>query len=183
MSIAHFFTAERVRLISYARRLIDDAADRDGEDIVQDVALSLFSRTDVLLPIETLSAYVYQSLRNRVIDYLRRRRFVVSLDEPVDDEEGPSFVHLLSDSLADVEEEVTRSELRRSIFEAIERLSDEQKAVVIETELNGRSFRELSEEWGIPVGTLLARKSRALAKCRESLRELRTGGRYDTKPH
>ena len=125
------------------------------------------------MPIEALSAYVYQSLRNRVTDYLRRRRNVVSLDEPIDDQDGTSLVDQVSSSLADVEEEVARSELRKSIFEAIDRLPDEQKAVVIETELNGRSFRDLSEEWEIPVGTLLARKSRAIAKVRESLQDLR----------
>ncbi len=49
-SIAEFFSSERDRLVRYVRRLIDDNAERDGEDIVQDVALSLLSRTDVLVP-------------------------------------------------------------------------------------------------------------------------------------
>ena len=173
ISIAEFLTTERGRLIRYVRHLIDDAAERDGEDIVQDVALNLFSRADVLMPIETLSAYVYQSLRNRVIDYLRRRRDVVSLDESIDENGESSLVQQLSDTLSDVEKEVTRAELRKSIVSAIEQLPGEQKAVVIETELNGRSFRDLSREWGIPIGTLLARKSRALAKIRESLREFK----------
>jgi RNA polymerase sigma factor (sigma-70 family) len=173
LTIAQFLSTEHKRLTGYVRRLIDDAGDRDGEDIVQDVALSLFNRADVLMPVEVLSAYVYQSLRNRVTDCLRRRKNVVSLDEPMDNADGPSLVDQLSNSLANVEEEAARSELRRSIFETIDLLPDEQKAVVIETELNGRSFRDLSEEWNVPLGTLLARKSRAIAKVRESLREFR----------
>jgi RNA polymerase sigma factor (sigma-70 family) len=172
-AIAQFLATEHKRLTGYVRRLIDDAADRDGEDIVQDVALSLLNRVDVLLPIEALSAYVYQSLRNRVTDYLRRRRPMVSLDEPNGDGDNLSLLHHIVKDITDVEEEVARGELQRSIVAAIDRLPDDQKAVVIETELNGRSFRELSEEWGIPLGTLLARKSRALAKVRESLRDLR----------
>ena len=40
MSIVEFLTTERGRLIRYVRHLIDDAAERDGEDIVQDVALN-----------------------------------------------------------------------------------------------------------------------------------------------
>ncbi len=178
-TIAEFMTSERSRLVRYVRRLIDDSAERDGEDIVQDVALNLFSRADVLMPIETLSSYVYQSLRNRVIDYLRRRKNVVSLDESIDDEGEPSLAPQLSETLLDVEERATRFELRSKIYEAIESLPDEQKAVIIETEVNGRSFRDLSDEWGIPMGTLLARKSRALLKIRESLHEfkpLRNGG-------
>lgn len=173
ISIVEFLTTERSRLIRFVRHLIDDAAERDGEDIVQDVALNLFSRADVLMPIETLSAYVYQSLRNRVIDYLRRRRDVVSLDESIDEDGGSSLIQEISETMSDGEKEVTRTELRKSIVSAIDQLPGEQKAVVIETELNGRSFRELAKEWGIPIGTLLARKSRALTKIRESLREFK----------
>jgi RNA polymerase sigma factor (sigma-70 family) len=173
MPIAEFLTTERKRLIRYVRHLIDDAAERDGEDIVQDVALNLFSRADVLMPIETLSAYVYQSLRNRVIDYLRKRRNTVSLDESIDENGELSLTQQLPETISDVEKEVRRSELRKSIVNAIELLPGEQKAIIIETEFNGRSFRDLSREWGIPIGTLLARKSRALAKIRELLQEFK----------
>ena len=166
-------TSERSRLVHYVRRLIHDSTERDGEDIVQDVALSLFSRADVLMPIETLSAYVYQSLRHRVIDYLRSRKHFVSLDQSIDEDEEPSPVLQLSETLHDVENQATRFEVREKIYEAIESLPDEQKAVFIETELNGRSFRDLSQEWAIPIGTLLARKSRALSRIRESLREFK----------
>ena len=85
-SVAQFFTEERKRLVAYVRRFIDDAAERDGEDVVQDVALSLLTRDEGLVPIETLSAYVYESLRHRAIDYLRRRKASVSIDAPVDGE-------------------------------------------------------------------------------------------------
>jgi RNA polymerase sigma factor (sigma-70 family) len=173
LTLAQFLTAERKKMTGYVRRLIRDTGDRDGEDIVQDVALHLLDRADVLLPIETLSAYVYQSLRNRVIDYLRRRRNEVSLDEPINGENSLSLIHQLTDGLADAEEQLTREQLKQTIFRAIEELSDEQKAVVIETEMNGRSFRELAQEWGIPIGTLLARKSRAIANIRESIRDLK----------
>ncbi len=172
-SIRQFLITERDRLVGYVRRFIEDAGDRDGEDIVQDVALGLLDRPDVLAPIETLSSYVYRSLRNKVVDYLRKRRAMIFLDEPVDEEDGQFPVHQLTDELRDVEKEVARSELKTKVFEAIESLSDVEKAVVIETEVNGRSFRELSQEWGIPLGTLLARKSRALAKVRKLLKEFK----------
>lgn len=168
-ALAQFLAAEHKRMTGYVRRFIDDAADRDGEDIVQDVALSLFDRADVLMPIEAVSAYVYRSLRNRVIDYIRRRRPTISLDDPGEGEGYHSLVNQIVDKLADVEEEASRRELRSGLVAAIDSLPDEQKAIVIETELNGRSFRELSDEWGIPVGTLLARKSRAVTKIRELL--------------
>jgi len=38
-----------------------------------------------------------------------------------------------------------------------------------QTEFSGRSYRELSERWKVPIGKLLARKSRALKKIRALL--------------
>ena len=171
--ITEFFTTERNRLVSYVRRLIDDAAERDGEDIVQDVALNLFSKADVTIPIENLSAYVYQAIRNRVVDYMRRQRNVLSLYETLDENNELSLAEVISDPALETEVQVGRSEIRRQVYEAIERLSDVQKAVMIETEFQGRSFQELSRLWGVPIGTLLARKSRAVAKVRAALEDLR----------
>jgi DNA-directed RNA polymerase specialized sigma24 family protein len=98
---------------------------------------------------------------------------MVSLDESIDEDGESSLIQQLSETISDGEKDVTRDELRKSIVSAIDQLPGEQKAVVIETELNGRSFRDLSLEWGIPIGTLLARKSRALAKIRELLWEFK----------
>jgi RNA polymerase sigma factor (sigma-70 family) len=170
-AIATFFSAERNRLVAYVRRLIDDAGDRDGEDVVQEVALAILSRPDFLIPIETLSSYVYQSLRNRVIDHFRRPAPMLSLDESRDENGDRTLADLLAPSAQDVESEVTRSELKRRITEAIDKLPWDQREIVIETEFKGRKFADLSEEWGSPVGTLLARKSRAMAKMRKSLKE------------
>jgi RNA polymerase sigma factor (sigma-70 family) len=155
--IQEFFRTEYSRLVRFVRRLIDDAADRDAEDIVQDVMLGLFDKADITVPIENLSAYIYRALRNRVTDMFRRRRDVDSLAE------------LVHESVEDASDVLEQKEVRELVIKAIENLSDEQRAVVIATEFEDRSFRELSEEWEIPIGTLLARKSRALQKIKSEL--------------
>jgi RNA polymerase sigma factor (sigma-70 family) len=155
--INEFFRTEYSRLVRFVRRLIDDATDRDAEDIVQDVMLGLFDKADVTAPIENLSAYIYSALRNRVTDMFRRKRDVTSL---------ATLVHESAEDAAHILE---KKELRESVVKAIENLSDDQKAVIIATEFEDRSFGELSEEWEIPIGTLLARKSRALKKIKREL--------------
>lgn len=154
---SEFFQREYFRLVRYVRRLIDDAADRDAEDIVQDVMLSIFDKADVTIPIENLTAYVYRSLRNKVIDIFRRKVDVLSLSD------------VIYDARYDTEREVERKELMDFVFRAIDSLPAEQRVVLIATEFEGWSFRELSEEWKIPIGTLLARKSRALQHIRKKL--------------
>ncbi len=158
--IQEFFRTEYSRWVRFVRQMIDDAADRDAEDIVQDVMLGLFDKADITVPIENLSAYIYRALRNRVTDMFRRKRDVAALAE---------LVHEPNEGAADALE---KKELRASVIKAIDNLSDEQRAVVIATEFEDRSFRELSEEWKIPIGTLLARKSRALQKIKSELAKM-----------
>lgn len=170
--LVDFWTAQRGRLVRYVRGLIGDAADRDGEDVVQDVLESILRQLDVDRPIEDLEAYVYQALRNRVIDLFRKKRDMTSIDAALDDDDRLSLLSLLSDTSASAFDEMYNMEVRYRIFEAIEALTDAEKMIVIETELNERTFRELAEEWGVPLGTLLSRKSRALAKIADALADL-----------
>lgn len=155
--LGEFFLTEYNRLIRFVRRRIDDAADRDAEDIVQDVMLNLFEKADIADPIENLSAYIYQALRNRITDMFRKRKKITSLRE------------LVQPSSDDPESAFQRKELTGKICDAIDKLDDDQRAIVIATELENRSFREISEEWRVPIGTLLARKSRAVQKIKQEL--------------
>ncbi|TAL29749.1 MAG: sigma-70 family RNA polymerase sigma factor [Spirochaetes bacterium] len=167
--IAEFFKSEYAAMVAFVRRRIDDAADRDVEDVVQDVMMHIFDAADVTRPIENLSAYVYRSLRNRVIDLLRGRRNDVSLDASGGGEGSVSLADVLYDARYDTAAEFERHEVLDRVFEIIDDLGEDEKALIILTEFGGRSFRDLAEEWGEPVGTLLSRKSRALAKIRKRL--------------
>jgi RNA polymerase sigma factor (sigma-70 family) len=156
-ALSDFLRRERQALVGYVRRRLDDAAGQDAEDVVQDVIVGLFSRPDPEVSVENAAAYIYRALRNRIVDsYRRRRETDVLTDAQAAPGRGP-------------ERETERAEMLEGVFLAIDELSGEERAVLMETELEGRSFRELSEEWGVPIGTLLARKSRALEKIRKRL--------------
>jgi RNA polymerase sigma factor (sigma-70 family) len=161
-ALADFLRRERQALVGYVRRRLDDAADQDAEDIVQDVIVGLFSRPDPDVPVENLAAYIYQALRNRIVDRFRRRK---KTSELADTLAGPGN---------DPRTETERAEMLDGIFEAMDELGAEEKAVILETEFEGKSFHRLAEEWDVPLGTLLARKSRALEKIRKRL-----AGRFD----
>jgi RNA polymerase sigma factor (sigma-70 family) len=166
--LAEFFRSEYERLVGYVRKMIDDTAERDGEDIVQEVIANAFNLADVNAPIENISAYLYQSLRNRIVDYLRKRKAsTVSLEEVVLEASNLRLADLLYDSRDNPIVEFEKREMLHLLFEAIEALNEDQRAVLIETEFEGRTFKELSEAWQVPVGTLLARKSRAVANIRK----------------
>ena len=159
--LSQFLTAEWRRLVRSVRSWLADAADRDAEDVVQDVAVRLLESAELAEPIRDLSAYVYRALRNRVVDLYRRRR-LASAGQPLPEE--------LPDTRATVPG--AGEELRQGLFAAIDRLPEAQRAVFLASELEGSSFRELSEKWGVPIGTLLARKHRAVKALRASLAHL-----------
>jgi RNA polymerase sigma factor (sigma-70 family) len=158
--IAGFVATEWSRLVGFVRAWIADSADRDAEDVVQDVVENLFEKADVTAPIADLSAYLYRSLRNRIVDLYRRPKRSAELPED------------LSDLRFEASETMDREEAREALFDAIEELPDLQREVLVATELEGRSFKELAAEWQTPIGTLLARKHRAILALRETL----TGG-------
>ena len=116
--LSEFFRTEYNRLVRFVRRRIDDAADRDAEDIVQDVMLNLFDNLDFAAPIENLSAYIYQSLRNRITDMFRKRK------------ETMLFREIVQLSADDTEKVIERRELKHKIYDAIDALSDDQRAVL-----------------------------------------------------
>jgi RNA polymerase sigma-70 factor (ECF subfamily) len=164
--LSEFFLVEREKLVHYARRLIDDAADRDAEDIVQDVIVNLFDKADVTAPIENLAAYVYRSLKNRIVDIFRQKDKThhISLDVEVVDNDCSTLAELIRDARDYAETEEEKMELYAELYEAIDTLNPDEQAVIIATEFEGTSYGKLSKEWGVPVGTLLARKARALKK-------------------
>jgi RNA polymerase sigma factor (sigma-70 family) len=155
--LADFIRERREALVGYVRRRIDDVADQEAEDIVEDVIVGLFDRADPTIPIQDLAAFVYRALRNRIIDRFRKRRETLPLMEDV---LGPGVDPLL---------ELENRETLEAVFTAMEGLAAEERAVILATELEGRSFKELAAEWQVPIETLLARKSRGLEKIRKQL--------------
>jgi RNA polymerase sigma factor (sigma-70 family) len=162
--LSRFLEEEWRALVAAVRSWLADTAERDAEDVVQDVALSLFEAADPSAPIRDLSAYVYRALRNRVVDLYRSRRLPARQD-PLPGE--------LVDERAEVPGVVEGQDLRQRLFAAIDRLPEPQRAVFLATELEGSSFRELAERWDVPIGTLLARKHRAVKALRAALTHLR----------
>ncbi len=168
-ALKQFFTNEYIKLINYVHSYLSGIYyGVDAEDIIQDVALNIFSRADINAPVENLAAYIYTAVRNKIIDIQRKPRKSVSIENFNNKQNENVLMETISDVI-DEEEFYKNKELQRKMVNAIEQLKPEEKAVIIETEFNGITFNELSEDWDIPVGTLLARKHRALGKLYKKL--------------
>ncbi len=164
--VAEFFARERSKLLSHVRSMIDDASDRDSEDNVQDVMLGILARGGS--GVEDLAGYVYRALKNRVIDIWRRKGpATVPFEAPCGD--GLVLADILpapgetGDGRLEYQERLERFE------KAFAGLTIAERVLITATEFEGRSFKECSSAWGEPLGTLLARKKRAIDKLRRSM--------------
>jgi RNA polymerase sigma factor (sigma-70 family) len=173
-AVAVFFQKERPKLINFVRKRLDDTEDRDAEDVVQDVMLSIVNNLSFLAPVENMAAYVYRAIKNRIVDHYRKRKErLVHFEDVIDAISGDTMAEFLADVHYDTHNEVEKKEIRDRIMKAIDRLKPDQKAVWTATELEGFTFDELSILWQEPIGTLLARKHRATAILRQKLKDIR----------
>ncbi|MGD2086788.1 MAG: RNA polymerase sigma factor [Candidatus Aminicenantes bacterium] len=174
--LSEFLIAEYGKLVRYVRWTIDDSADREAEDIVQDVIVNLFDKADFTIPIENLTAYVYQSLKNKIVDIFRKRAKSpqISLDDNISNgaNQGFSLAELIRDARSHTASEEEKKEMYTHLYNAIEALNDKEKTVIVATEFEGVPFGKLSQQLGVPIGTLLARKSRALKKIRSTMKNM-----------
>lgn len=171
--IAGLFEREWARFVGYVRSRASTLADTDAEDVVAEVLENLLRKTDLTAQVEDIVAYAYRSIANRMVDHLQLRANSVSLDElsPT----GDSWYQHLPDQGAGLDEQCEQAYVRHRLAEAVSRLDPRQRAVWLATEIHGRSFRELADAWGEPIGTLLSRKSRANKLLRSCLSDLQSG--------
>ena len=169
-----FIKSERRKLILYVRSLLQETAAMDAEDIVHDVLVKILEKADLLVPADNLGAYIYRSLKNRVIDYLRTRKSNLSLEDEVNEGDG-RLIDMLRDIKPNAMEVMLSKEGEAELFRALEGLNEVEKEVVIAHEFEGIPFNELSIRWDVPLNTLLSHKSRAMKKLKKYFLDLDGG--------
>ena len=174
-SISDAFVRERGRLRSFIRRRVPDAADAD--DILQEVFYELVEAARLVKPVEQVGAWLFRVARNRITDLFRRRRSDSATGPDAsgatDDEADASIEDLLPSPEDGPEASYARRLLLEELDDAIDELPEDQRFVFVAHELEGRSFKELAEETGIGMNTLLSRKRYAVLFLRDRLQAIR----------
>ena len=164
---------ERARLGNFVRKRVPDAG--DAEDILQDVLYELVETYRLMHPVEHAGAWLYRVARNRIVDLFRKKRLVAledALAQKADEEGALTLADLLPSPDAGPEAAYARTVLLRELNAALDELPDEQRAVFIAQAIEGRSFRELADETGVGLNTLLSRKRYAVVHLRRRLQAI-----------
>jgi RNA polymerase sigma factor (sigma-70 family) len=167
--ISEALEKDEPRLRSFIRRRVTDAG--EAEDILQDVFYELIESYRMMKPVEQVSAWLFRVARNRITDLFRKKRPELLGDtvRGETDGDGLTLEDLLPSADAGPEAAYARGVLLETLEEALDELPEEQSEVFVAHELMGRSFKELAEESGVSVNTLLSRKRYAVLHLRRRL--------------
>lgn len=142
--------------------------DDDSEDLLHDIFYRFFSTNE---DIENISAWLYRTARNLIIDRSRKKKEERMPYISQEDETFPiSDILLLDDNTP--ETILAQQIIEEEISAALDRLPDEQRNVYELNEIQGIQFSEISEATGIPINTLISRKRYAVQYLRKELEYL-----------
>lgn len=144
------------RLVLFAESYVGDL--ETAEDMVQDVFLSLLSRTD-FNEVEYSRSYLYSCVKNGCVDYLRKLKVVDPLDTKLFD-----AVYYAGDFNIFEQEE-----LIRRVEDEIEKLPEQRREILKMSVYRGMSYPQIAEVTGLSINTIKTHMKKAYQDLREGL--------------
>jgi len=168
------FLREKDKLLGFIRSRVSNS--EEAEDILQDVFYQFVAGFEGIESIDRITSWLYSVARNKIIDRYRRDAvrprkadFEMKAGKSDDESSGLTLQDILPDFGNTPEALLLREAIWDEIMDALEDLPAEQREVFIQNEIEERGFRELSEETGVSINTLLSRKRYAILALRKRL--------------
>lgn len=135
----------------YALRLVDDAV--IAEDMVQDAFMKAWIYIEKGGEIDNFTAFMYRTLRNVCLSYLRDKRDML----------GEEYI-------PEVEEEDIDTSFRDAeIWKAIDSLPEKCREIFLMSKRDGLTNEEIADELEISVKTVKNQMTKAFQRLREAL--------------
>jgi RNA polymerase sigma-70 factor (ECF subfamily) len=146
-----------------------------SEDCAQEVFLRLYAHLGTYEPQAKFTTFLFRIARNLWIDRMRSEAAhggkAVSLEAPVGFGEDAPLSERVSARAPTPVEILARRETQEALRRAIDLLPEEQKSVLILSELQGLKYQEIAQILEIPVGTVKSRMHTAMEKLKEIIGE------------
>ena len=168
------FRREKGRLLSFIRSRV--ASVEEAEDILQDVFYQFVAGFESIGSLDRVTSWLYSVARNKIIDGYRRNAsrpkrtdFEGAIGK--EDDAPLSLQEILPDLDNTPEASLLREAIWDEITQALDELPADQREIFIQNEMEERSFREIAEETGVSINTLLSRKRYAILALRKRLQK------------
>ncbi len=123
-------------------------------DFAQEVFLKVYCSLASYRPAYKFSTWLFKIASNHLIDHWRKKRLpTVSLDQPVDDDEGP-LLPQVADPGPSVVRRLELAEIRQKIERALETVPEALRELFVLRHVNEFSYEEIADIKGLPVGTV-----------------------------
>lgn len=146
----------------------------DASDCAQEAMVRIWRNLGLFRSECAFETWCYRIAANCSLDFLRRARKGVSVPLGPLTEQGFDP----PDPSPGTEETLLRKEEQSRLREAISRLPEDQRDALVLTQLEGRSYEEVSRMTGVNEGTVKSRVNRA----RRRLKDLFAEGREPSPP-
>lgn len=168
------FLKEKDRLLGFIRSRVANV--EEAEDILQDVFYQFIAGFNAIESIDRVTSWLYSVARNKIIDRYRRdaarpRKADFELASGQDDGAPLTLQEILPDLDSTPESAMLREAIWDEITDALDELPRDQREIFIQNEIEERSFREIAEETGVSINTLLSRKRYAIIALRKRLQK------------
>ncbi len=183
LNIATQMAADRSNKITetikeYSRRLLGFIKQRvsgneDAEDILQDVFYQFAGSTE---PIEQVGSWLFTVARNKITDRYRKHKLPLADDvfgTSETDEESFDWKEMLLAADNNPETDYLRNLFWEELEVALQELPAQQRDVFVMNEIDGIAFKDIAEQTGVSVATLISRKRYAVLHLREKLQVLK----------
>ena len=174
-TVEQTFIQQKSRLFNFIRKFVPSR--EDAEDILQDVFYQFISYSNIEL-IEKVNNWLFKTAKNKIIDKSRKKRtesFSDEIWEATDDDEIFTIEDFLPSIGLTPEDSFLRDEFNGKFEAAVNELPPEQRDVFLMNEIDGYSFKEISELTGLPLNTLLSRKHYAVKQLKKKLNKYLKG--------
>ena len=143
---------------------------QDAEDILQETFIKAYKALPKFEGRSSLSTWLYRIATNESLMFLRKKRPVqVSVDEPIENDEGDERPRQIVDWCCLPEGELMSSEARVNLDRSVEQLPESLRTVFLLRDIEGLSTRETAEVLDISESAVKTRLSRARFRLRELL--------------
>lgn len=144
----------------------------DAEDLVQDTALKAFRYFNNFDPGTNFRAWIYRILTNNFINFYRKNKAQPAQIELENisfmlEQEGSGFWNQLNDRSNGFDYDDLFDD---EINAAIDKLADEYRIVLLLADVEGLSYKEISEIIAHPLGTVMSRLHRGRKMLQRSLK-------------
>ena len=146
-------------------------SESDAENIIQDVFLHPYERRDLMDAYTNLTAYLFTSIKNRCLDYLRKWVLEQETAQGVQDE-FEMELRMKYDSLEIFNTQFSdETDIGELLDNALQKLPERCRNIFIMNKLEGKKQKEIAEELNLSINTVESQMGIAYKKLREELKD------------